>query len=166
MYLFFCIGYLDASVTLLSNCHTNLFIAVGIRIVHWWSFQFTICNFVVLNSQTSAIPDSLFYHMILYIFIQVSDHSVLISKAYIVCLIYELWSNFIYEDDGFITWSITNWTLEHEEGTISIGWKPASYGEVSILLCHCNFIHVFYFGIWSAPILWDSNVIQLLVPGG
>jgi hypothetical protein len=158
MYIF-CIRYLDVSVTLVWNCQTNLFIAVGIRFVRWWSFQFTICNCVVPNSQTSAILYSLFYHVILYIFIQVTDHSVLISKTYIVCLVYELWSNFIYEGDEFITWSITKcWTLEHEEGTISISWEPASYGEVWILLCHCNFVRLFDFGIkWCKGdmLLWN-----------
>jgi hypothetical protein len=37
----------------------------------------------------------------------------LISKAYIVCLIYELWLNFIYKDDEFRTSSITE---SHMEG--------------------------------------------------
>jgi hypothetical protein len=141
------------------NCQTNLFITIGIRFMHRLSFPFMICNCVVVNFQTSAIPYSLFYHVILYIFIQVLDHSVLISKAYIVCLIYELWSNFIYEDDDFRLWSITNcWTLEHEEGTISISWEPVSYGEVSIMLCHCNFVDVFDFGIkWCEGdiLLWN-----------
>jgi hypothetical protein len=36
---------------------------------------------------------------------------------------------------------ILNWVW-HEEGT-----RPASYMEVSILLSHCNFVHVFVFGI-------------------
>jgi hypothetical protein len=41
---------------------------------------------------------------------------------------------------------ILNWVW-HEEGTINISWGPTSYRKVSILMCHCNFVHVFVFGI-------------------
>jgi hypothetical protein len=41
---------------------------------------------------------------------------------------------------------ILNWVW-HEEGTINISWGPASYREVTILLCHCNFVHAFVFGV-------------------
>jgi hypothetical protein len=39
---------------LLWNCQTSLFIAASIRFVHWWSFQFMICSFVVPNSKIGA----------------------------------------------------------------------------------------------------------------